>query len=121
MATILVADDSMFQRFKLGKLLREDGHTVVEAKDGRECLQIIRSMPIDGVFLDLNMPEMDGFEVLRNMEKEYPDIPVIVVTADIQEDTGSIVEELGASEILIKPFDDEKLLHALNEHFINNH
>jgi CheY-like chemotaxis protein len=113
MPTLLIADDSMFQRFKHGKVAKDLGFTVLEAKDGRECLETVRKKPVDGILLDLTMPSLDGFEVLKTLKKESIRTPVIVTTADVQAETKQEVLRLGAVEVLYKPVDDEALKQKL--------
>jgi serine phosphatase RsbU (regulator of sigma subunit) len=103
---ILVVDDLPTNRLKLSLGLRQQGHTVQEAEDGRQALQLLRTQPFDLVLLDIVMPEMDGYEVLTCMKEDrvLRHVPVIVISA--QDELGSVVRgiELGAEDYLPKAF-----------------
>ena len=113
MPTLLIADDSMFQRFQTTKAVREAGYEVIEAKDGGECLQKAREQHPAALLLDLNMPDPGGIAVLEVLSRELPDIRVAVVTADIQETTKARCLELGAKAFLNKPVDHDVLRQLL--------
>jgi len=113
MPTLLIADDSMFQRFQAAKVAKEVGFEVIEAKDGNECLTQARTQQPKVVLLDLNMPDPGGLAVMEILSQELPDIRVVVVTADIQETTRARCLELGAIGFLNKPVDPQALTQAL--------
>jgi len=113
MPLLLIADDSMFQRFQAAKVAKEAGFDVIEAKDGQECLRQAREHEPKAVLLDLNMPDPGGLAVMEILSKEQPRIAVIVVTADIQESTRNRCLELGAVCFLNKPVDAASLREAL--------
>ncbi len=113
MAFVLLIDDSKFTRNQLIRGLAGEGHRIVEAKNGKEGLELIRSQKPDCVVSDLLMPEMDGQTLLRHLRKEGIRIPVIVVTADIQEDTKERCLQLGAVEVLNKPPKEGQLKDAI--------
>ena len=104
---ILVVDDYRTNRLKLSLGLKQQGHTVAEAESGRQALDMLRAEPFDLVLLDILMPEMDGYEVLRQMKSDSTlrDVPVIVISA--QDELESMVRgiELGAEDYLPKSFD----------------
>jgi len=104
---ILVVDDHRTTRLKLSLGLKQQGHTVIEAENGEQALDILRTEPFDLVLLDILMPEMDGYEVLAHMRQDSTlrDIPVIVISA--QDEIESVVRgiELGADDYLPKSFD----------------
>ena len=110
---MLVVDDDPFNRVLLATSLEEEGYTVATAENGLQALDILRANPFDVVLLDLLMPEMDGFEVLKQMKAESTlrHIPVIVISA--VDEMESVVQsiEMGATDHLSKPF-DPVLLHA---------
>lgn len=104
---ILVVDDYPTNRLKLALGLKQQGHTVAQAESGIQALEMLRSEPFDLVLLDILMPEMDGYEVLRQMKSDNTlrNVPVIVISA--QDELESIVHgiELGAEDYLPKTFD----------------
>ncbi|SMP66134.1 Response regulator receiver domain-containing protein [Desulfonatronum zhilinae] len=115
MPKVLIADDSMFQRSALTKAVKSLGHEVIEAKNGRECLDAVAEHAPDVVLLDLNMPVLNGFEVLEALQTQGSTVPVVVISADIQESSRDRCRKLGARDILSKPFPAQKLAALLTE------
>lgn len=106
-ARILVVDDDPLNRMLLGANLKEDGHEVIEAENGRRALETLAEEKIDLVLMDIEMPEMDGYAVL-DARKSLPnlrDIPWVVVSG--VDEMASIVRciKAGADDYLPKPFD----------------
>ncbi len=116
MATILVVDDSMFQRHALAKVLKEDGYEVIEADNGQTGVERIERDKPDAVILDLIMPRCSGFEALDILNRRGNRIPVFVFTADIQATSKRRCLELGATAFLNKPLNKEELQGVLNQH-----
>jgi len=114
MADILVTDDSSFLRRRTCSILKAAGHHITEATDGIECLQQIKDNKPDIVFLDLIMPNMDGIAVLKTLKQQAHPIPVIVLTADIQETVRNECLALGAVAFINKPPREETVLQILN-------
>lgn len=110
MARILIIDDSSFQRGIIRKTLAQAGYETVEAKNGRDGLQQVLDAGPDLILLDLVMPEMDGFAVLTELQNQQNRIPVVVLTADIQEITREQCLALGAAGFLNKPVKTEDLI-----------
>lgn len=102
---LLVVDDNKVNRLLLGRGLEQQGHTVSFAENGRQALEILRSKPFDLVLLDIQMPEMDGYQVLAQMTSDLRlrDVPVIMTSA--LEEIDSVVKciEMGAEDYLTKP------------------
>jgi two-component system, chemotaxis family, chemotaxis protein CheY len=115
MAVILVADDSWLSRKMIQGYLKENGFDILQATNGREALEQIETRSPDLVILDLLMPEMDGFEVLEQLRIRKCDIPVVVLTADIQITTREKCEEYGVAGILHKPPQSESLLAVIQK------
>lgn len=113
MRKIVVADDSNLIRMKLKKHL-QDEFEVIEAVNGRDALVKIKIEQPDIVLSDLLMPEMDGFELLRRIQLDGLQVPVVVLTADIQLETNQKCTDLGAFKVLNKPPNKEELIAALN-------
>ena len=105
-ARVLVVDDLEPNRDLLARRVRRLGYEAVEAPDGRRALAELRRCPCDVVLLDITMPEMDGYETLRQMRADpaLAAVPVIMVSAI--DETDSVVRclELGADDYLPKPF-----------------
>jgi PleD family two-component response regulator len=120
-ATILVADDEPHIRRILQYLLEQEGYDVVVAADGEDALREVDRCAPDLVLLDVMMPRLDGFSVLRSIRSslETARLPVILLTA--KGESGEKVQGLrgGANDYVIKPFDQEELLlriHNMLEH-----
>jgi CheY-like chemotaxis protein len=108
--TILIAEDSGFTRRLLGKGLRDAGYSVLEAEDGAKALEVFKSQRPDCVITDLLMPVMGGVELLQKVRQVDPIVPVIVLTADVQESSFARCRELGIQGFLNKPARPEELL-----------
>ena len=112
-ARVLVVDDDPLNRMMLSLSLESEGHTVVQADNGRAALDLLASEPADLVLVDIEMPVMDGYAVLRARRDDpaLREVPFIVISA--VDEMASIVQciELGAEDYLPKPF-DPVLLHA---------
>ncbi|GAB6059828.1 response regulator [Desulfonatronum parangueonense] len=115
MPKVMVADDSMFQRFTLVKMLKNLEYEVIEAKDGQECLDSIARETPDALLLDLNMPIRNGFEVLETLQSQGADFPILVISADIQESSRQRCLDLGAKAVLSKPVLEQTLARTLAE------
>ena len=113
MARILIIEDSSYQRAKICRILETETHEVLQATNGREGLQMILKNTPDCIFLDLIMPEIGGLEVLQNLRDWGLSIPVIVLTADIQETTRRHCLELGATAFVNKPAQETEFRAAL--------
>ncbi|RMF01175.1 MAG: response regulator, partial [Chloroflexi bacterium] len=85
-----------------------------EASNGRQALDKLTANPPDCMLLDLTMPGMDGFDVLNVMKRKNLAVPVIVLTADIQDVVRDECLELGAAYVLHKPPRHDELLQALS-------
>ncbi len=110
---ILVVDDIQDNRDLLGRYLKKEGFSVLMAENGRVAIEMMRARKIDLVLLDIMMPEMDGYEVLKIVgdDSELRNIPIIVITAVDELDSVVRCIELGADDYLVKPF-IKPLLHA---------
>lgn len=103
--TVLVVDDNLVNLKILSKILSEDYH-VIEAKNGKEALDKIISLGcIDVIILDLIMPVMNGFELLKFLKesKDYNNIPIIITTGSGEEENEIKALEYGAWDFVAKP------------------
>ena len=115
----LVVDDSSVARKMLIKSLRPEWDMVVtEAGSGIEAMTACRAARYDIMFLDLTMPEMDGYQVLEAMRNEGIKCPAIVVSADIQPRARERVMASGALAFIKKPVDVVKMEAILKQHGI---
>jgi two-component system chemotaxis response regulator CheY len=112
----LVIDDSRAVRMFIGKMLREIGLEVLEAGDGREGLERLRTNPdVELVLVDWNMPEMDGLEFIRAVRSRPENAAVRLVMVTTECDSARVVTALdaGADEYIMKPFTTDVLVAKL--------
>lgn len=110
--TILVVDDSLTVRKITSRLLAREGYQVEVAKDGVDALeQLIESIP-DVILSDIEMPRMDGFDLVRNIraDERLAKVPIIMITSRTAEKHRKYAMEIGANHYLGKPYNEEELL-----------
>ncbi|NHN29795.1 response regulator transcription factor [Paenibacillus agricola] len=110
MATIMIVDDELHIRELMKVYMQQEGFEVVEAENGVEALHKIERTRIDLVILDIMMPQMDGWDLCIELRNQFPDLPLLIVTA--KGETGQKVKgfQLGTDDYLVKPFDPEELV-----------
>ena len=122
-ARLLVVDDNKVNRLLLARNLEMQGHNVAQAPNGRVALEMLRREPFDLALLDMEMPEMDGFQVLQAMldDPQLRDVPVIVTTS--LEGIDNVVRciELGAEDYLAKPVNPVLLRARLGASLAKKH
>jgi DNA-binding NtrC family response regulator len=111
--TVWIVDDDPAIRELLSFIVKEAGHEVDLFSSGAEVLAVSGSPP-DAVLLDLMMPEVDGVEVLKEVRRLHPNLPVIMITADNDIRRAVELTKLGAYDYLVKPVDQERLLTTLD-------
>lgn len=109
MKTILIVDDKMSAQRLVADYLSANNYRTVTANNGKEALFVARHEKPDLVLLDIMMPEMDGFEFMRQFRKEN-NVPVIMLTAKVDETDKIVGLELGADDYVTKPFGLAELL-----------
>jgi len=102
MATILVVDDSAVDRIRVEKLLVKEGLSVKSVAGGQEALQILKREPPDLVLTDMQMPEMDGLQLVEEIRGNYPAVPVILMTAHGSEEIAVEALQKGAASYVPK-------------------
>lgn len=102
--TILVVDDEPMMRDLLEKILLRDGYQVLTAADGVEALKMLATEPVSIILSDLKMPNMDGFDLLRAVKKEYAQLGMVIMTSFGDTYTVKDALLLGADEYITKPF-----------------
>ncbi|OGW23883.1 MAG: histidine kinase [Nitrospirae bacterium GWC2_42_7] len=115
MALILIIDDSTYMRSIIRNTLKEEGLEILEAENGLKGIQMISEHSPDCVLLDIIMPGMDGIKILNTLQERDSKIPVIIITADIQESTRKQCLELGAFAFINKPPKKEELVSAIKK------
>jgi len=111
--TILVVDDNQDTVDILSRLLRRHGMVALQAYNGPECLETVRSRPVDVILLDVMMPGMDGLAVCKELKQLSPALPIILVTAKDDMTTRAAGMKLGVSEFVVKPVNHVDLLARL--------
>jgi len=118
MKRILIIEDDDLMRTIIATMLKRAGYETVMAANGIEGLLVFRSSPADLVITDLLMPEKDGLETIRELHGEFPDVPIIAMSAGSQLTALSflpVAMRLGAKYLLPKPFDKDFLLKTVAE------
>ena len=119
MARILIVDDNADIRRLIGTILSSTDHELSYAEDGEKAVEVTKAKQPDLVILDVMMPKMDGFMVLKQMRVAglREATKVLMLTAKSSESDWVRGYKLGADSYLTKPFDPEELLSAVNELF----
>ena len=115
-ATILVVDDIRIIRHLVKVNLELEGYRVNEAENGEDALRRIKEDRPDLVLLDVVMPYLDGFQVLRQLrqDEDFRDLPVIMLTSCAEETDQIKGWELGISDFVAKPFNPNALVNVVN-------
>jgi nitrogen regulation protein NR(I) len=112
---ILVVDDELNMRLVLQAMLKKEGHEVAAASDGLEALKMLKTGTFDVVVTDLKMPNLDGLGLLDRMIREYPSVPVIIITAHGTVATAVDALKKGAFDYISKPFEQEDLKNIIQK------
>jgi nitrogen regulation protein NR(I) len=108
-AHVLIVDDEMNIRRVLAAMLKRDGYEVTTAADGEQALAVLQKTPVHVVVTDLVMPRLGGMDLLRRVSADYPDVPVILITAHGSVDSAVSALKAGAFDYITKPFEQEEL------------
>lgn len=113
-AAVLICDDSNLARKQMARALPAQWQQNIQfAGHGGEALDILQRQPIDLLFLDLNMPILDGYQVLAAIQQQQLSVKTVVVSGDIQPEARERVMAFGALDFIKKPVDQQKLNHVL--------
>ena len=110
MAKLLIVDDEDKIRDFVKKYAIFEGHSIKEASNGMEAIDICRNEKFDLIILDIMMPELDGFSTCKEIKKLYADIPVIMLSARGEEYDKIHGFELGVDDYVVKPFSPKELM-----------
>ncbi|MCI9526126.1 MAG: response regulator transcription factor [Lachnospiraceae bacterium] len=111
--TILIADDETDIRELLRLYLEKDGYHVLEAADGQSALSLLEQEEIDMALLDIMMPKVDGYHVLKKL-RESSNMPVMILSAKNQDSDKILGLDLGADDYLAKPFNPMEAMARIN-------
>ena len=103
-AIVLVVEDDQSIRSLINRMLRSEGHQVVEASDGATALEILQGMRCDLVITDFLMPKLNGIKFVEQLHSLQPKMPIILITGYLSVASGTTIVDKVA-EILAKPFD----------------
>jgi len=119
-ARVLIADDEPIARMIVRRLLERENFRVLEAANGKQAVDIAMRERPDLMIIDLNMPEMDGYEAIARLRRDITvaaTLPIMVLTSEEGPAVESRVLELGADDYIVKPFDPTVLLSRVNAVF----
>lgn len=114
--TMLYIEDNPLNRRLLVAIMRHRPTTImVEATNGTDGMRLAREIRPDWVLLDLNLPDIDGEDVLSNFRMTFPNMPVVILTADAWPERHVRLLARGASVVMVKPFDVQHMLALVDE------
>lgn len=114
--TVLIVDDAVFMRMKLKDILEKNGYAVLgEAKNGLEAVEKYKTEKPDLVTMDITMPEMDGVEALKEIKAFDANAKVLMCSAMGQQSMVMEAIREGALDFIVKPFDSERVIKALDK------
>jgi PAS domain S-box-containing protein len=117
---ILVAEDNEANRYVISRFLKNWKVNYAFAVNGKEVVEKIQEKEYDLVFMDLHMPELDGYEATKQIRllpnKLYQEIPIIALTASVLSEVGARIHELGMNDFLLKPFEPRDLYQKIINH-----
>ena len=114
---ILTIDDSKTMRDMLMLTLAEAGFDVLQAVDGQNGLDVLGDQQVDVIITDINMPIMDGYEVIRRLRKDpnHKSTPILVLTTESEAEKKNMAREAGATGWMVKPFDPDRLVATVRK------
>ncbi|SDV99595.1 chemosensory pili system protein ChpA (sensor histidine kinase/response regulator) [Nitrosomonas eutropha] len=112
---VMIVDDSLTVRKVTSRLLERQGYEILIAKDGVGALQLLRETIPAIMLVDIEMPHMDGFELIRAVRNnpELQNIPIIIISSRTAEKHRKVAEELGVNEFMGKPYQEDELLQHI--------
>ncbi len=111
----LTVDDSKTMRDMVSFTLKNAGFDVMEAEDGQHAISVLGSQPVDVIITDLNMPNMDGLQLIRMLRTrpEYRFTPILMLTTEAEGTKKQEGRDAGATGWIVKPFNPEKLVETV--------
>lgn len=112
---VLIIDDEASLRQTMARILLRVGFQVTTVANAKECFEVLNQQSFDLVYLDIRLPDMNGLEILKSIRSEFPELPIILFTA--QPDLHSAVEALrsGATDYLMKPLKPETVIERTKQ------
>jgi CheY-like chemotaxis protein len=116
---IVIADDIFTNRLLISEIVKGLGHTIMEAENGQQAIDILRNYAIDLIFMDIEMPVMNGIETTQYIRNSMPfpknKIPVIALTAHNPKIFFEDFQDVGFDRLLTKPYSIEKVIRLIHE------
>lgn len=113
---ILIVEDSKPVTLVISRVVKEAGHDCLFAANGEMALRLFRQRDVDMVFVDVELPGIDGYEVVREVRRSSPQTPVIMVSGHQKEESRRQALEAGANEFLNKPVPPSRLQQLLAQY-----
>jgi two-component system, chemotaxis family, chemotaxis protein CheY len=114
---IMAVDDSTSIRQMVGFILKDAGYEVIEAVDGKDAVNHLNKSAVDMIITDLNMPNMDGIELIKHVRTmpKHKYIPIVMLTTESQEEKKQSGRSAGATGWIVKPFKPDQLLAVIKK------
>lgn len=115
--TLLAVDDSKTMRDMVSFTLKEAGYKVLEAEDGKAALGVLQNNSVDGIITDLNMPNMNGFELIKAVRSDakHKFVPILMLTTEGDDAKKQEGKSAGATGWIVKPFNPQKLIEVVKK------
>ncbi|WP_050930093.1 response regulator [Aestuariivita boseongensis] len=115
--TVLTVDDSASIRSAIAFALQPKGYKVIQAEDGRAGLAALKANAVDMVITDLNMPNMNGIEMIRAVrsDRTLDGVPIVLLTTESQKEKMLEGKQAGAAGWIVKPFDEQKICAVVSK------
>ncbi len=117
MKNVMTVDDSSSMRQMVGFTLKDAGYSVVEAVNGQDALEKLTMSPVDLLLVDLNMPIMNGIDLIKNVRQDsrHKFTPIVMLTTESQDTKKKEGKAAGATGWIVKPFKPEQLLAVVKK------
>lgn len=114
---VLTVDDSKTMRDMVSFTLKSAGYDVIDAEDGKHALQVLEGQSVDLVITDLNMPNMNGLELIRALraDERFKFTPILMLTTESDDTKKADGKAAGATGWIVKPFNPEKLIQVVQK------
>ena len=115
MKGILIVDDQQGIRMLLNEVFKKEGFTTYLAANGFDAIKIAQENTLDCVLLDMKIPGMDGLEILARLKEDHPELPVMMMTAYVEQHIVDRANELGVMKYFTKPFNIFEVRDEVNK------
>jgi len=114
---VLTVDDSRTILAMLRHTLVNAGFEVLQAEDGRQGLDVLKTEAVDVVITDINMPVMDGIEFIKQVRAsgQHQSLPILILTTETSQEKRDLGKQAGGTGWIVKPFDPDKLISVINK------